>query len=131
MNERIRRPRRLARLLLLVGAVACGDKPVWSGAPEPASIAMSPSHGIALNVGIQASLGVVVRDAAGNLIPDITGRQLAFTSRNPSVATVDSTGRVTAVRVGSTYVVATLPTATRMLADSVSVTVLTTLDRAL
>jgi hypothetical protein len=118
-----------ARWLVVVGCATCSEPVPLSPPPEPASITISPSHGIALNLGGQTSIGVVVRDAAGIPIAVIAGPPLAFTSRNPSVVAVDSTGRVSAVRLGVTYVVASLPTATRVLTDSIFVAVMTTLDR--
>ncbi|HKV71484.1 MAG TPA: Ig-like domain-containing protein [Gemmatimonadales bacterium] len=72
--------------------------------PVPvASVAVSPRLDT-LQVGTQVTLSAVTKDAIGNTL---TGRQVTWTSRSPSIATVDAFGTVTAVAVGVDSVLAT------------------------
>ena len=76
---------------------------VVSVAPVPvASLAVSPAS-LQLTVGEAAQLSADVRDAAGNPLD----RPVSWASADPSVATVDGSGNVTAEAVGSTSVTAT------------------------
>lgn len=126
MQIGIARVRGAARLFLVIGCLACGDVPL---VPLPlVSISIVGDSTFNVNVGGQVRLVVVARDVTGNLI--ISPRKVTFASRNPSVASVDSTGLVTAVAAGPpTYVVATLAAGHDVLADSVSVTVAMLIDR--
>lgn len=115
-----------ARLLPAIGCLACGDVPIVP--PSLASISIAGDSTFDLNVGGQTRLVVVARDVIGNLI--VSPGNVTFASRNPSVASVDATGLVTAVAAGpQTYVVATLAAGHDVLADSVSVLVTMLLDR--
>ena len=72
--------------------------------PQPvASVAVTPESGILLVVGT-VRLSATVRDANGKLL---VGRPITWTSDNAAVATVDASGVVTGVSVGSATVVAT------------------------
>ncbi|MBK8250064.1 MAG: Ig-like domain-containing protein [Gemmatimonadetes bacterium] len=57
-----------------------------------------------LTIGATAQLAATPRDAAGNAL---SGRTIAWASSNTSIATVNTTGLVTAVAAGSTTVTAT------------------------
>lgn len=59
---------------------------------------------IELNVGDTTMLSAVPHDRAERPLPD---RRVVWTSLNPAVATVDSTGRVIAVSEGSAYITVT------------------------
>ncbi len=72
---------------------------------EIAAIDLTPSTPVTLIPGATASVTSAVRDARGQVV---TGRTVAYSSETPAVATVDANGRVTAVGVGTTRVVASL-----------------------
>jgi uncharacterized protein YjdB len=72
--------------------------------PVPvSSVIISPAQ-LSLIVGGQSALSVQVRDAAGNVL---TGRAVAYTSSDPTVATVASSGVVTGMKVGTATITAT------------------------
>ena len=71
--------------------------------PAVASVQVSLNSG-SIAVLQQTQATAVLRDAAGNVL---TGRALAWSSSNSSVATVDANGVVRGVSVGSTNIVAT------------------------
>ena len=81
-----------------------------------ASVQISPTT-ISATVGDTARLGATVRDGSGAVLAD---RAVAWTSSNPTVATVSATGLVTAVSAGTANIVAT--------ADGVSVTAAATVS---
>jgi len=68
-----------------------------------ASVATAPRFDT-LQVGTQVTLSAVTKDGVGNTL---TGRLITWTSRSPSIATVNSSGTVTAVAVGVDSVLAT------------------------
>lgn len=68
-----------------------------------ASVALSPGS-VSLTVGQTAALTATAHDANGNVLQ---GRGVSWSSGNPSVATVSSSGMVTGVGVGSTGITAT------------------------
>ena len=68
-----------------------------------ATVAVSPTSS-SLTVGQTQQLGVTTKDAASNIL---TGRTVTWTSANSSIATVSSTGLVTAVAEGSATITAT------------------------
>ncbi|MGI8547056.1 MAG: Ig-like domain-containing protein [Gemmatimonadaceae bacterium] len=73
-------------------------------APAPvASVAVSPSSGT-IAVGGTLALSATVRDASGNTL---SGRTVTWSSSTPQVATVSSSGVVTAVAPGSATITAT------------------------
>ncbi len=85
--------------------------------PMPvASIALSPSAP-SLVAGGSLTLTAVLKDADGTVL---TGRAVTWASGNAAIASVDGTGKVTAVAVGSTAITATSGTASAQ----VTVTVL-------
>ena len=68
-----------------------------------ANVAVSPSN-VSLAVGSNTGLTATATDANGNVI---TGAPIAWTTSNPGVATVSSSGLVTAVGAGSATITAT------------------------
>jgi uncharacterized protein YjdB len=74
--------------------------------PTPiATITLTPSTKTIL-AGETASFTATAKDASGNVL---SGRVLVWTSSNPTVASVSSTGVATATGVGSTTITATAP----------------------
>lgn len=68
-----------------------------------ASVTVSPASKT-MNVGDTATFSATTKDAQGHVL---TGRAIAWSSDNTAVATVDSTGLVTAVAAGSANITAT------------------------
>ena len=73
----------------------------------PASVTVSPSSGT-LTVGQTVTLGATVRDAAGNVI---AGAMVTWSSSDAAIATVSSSGVVSAVAAGTATITATSGTA--------------------
>lgn len=104
-------------MLALTVGVSCSEPT----APEveeslPAALAIDQGDVSFRDPGDSLPLSVTVRDQAG---AEMSGVSVSWTSRDPSVATADGAGLVTAVDAGSTYVVASVGT----LSDSVLVAV--------
>ncbi|HET9065710.1 MAG TPA: Ig-like domain-containing protein [Gemmatimonadales bacterium] len=96
------RQRRALLLTLLVGACGGGDSGTNSP-PPPATVA---SIDIALSnpnisVGGTSQATAVLKDASGN---QLSGRTVAWSSSNASIASVGSTGLITALSAGSTTI---------------------------
>jgi hypothetical protein len=102
-------------LALIVG---CHDDDDPTTPQQSGSIAISP-RSLSLTVGGNGSLTTTVKNSAGAVVPGATA---TWVSRKPAIATVDNSGRVAALAVGTTTVVATYT----QLSDSVSVTVTAT-----
>lgn len=68
-----------------------------------ASVVVTPSR-LSVGVGASVPVAVEVRDGAGMVV---VGRKVAWASRDPSVATVSSTGVVTGVAPGPVQIAAT------------------------
>ena len=68
-----------------------------------ATVTVSPATS-SLNIGATLQLSVVTKDSAGNVL---TGRTVTWSSNSPAVATVSTTGQVTAVATGSASITAT------------------------
>lgn len=111
---------------LLVMAGACSSASGPKDEAQSIVVTVSGQHQVGLNLRGGITLTVVAKDATGATIA-VPG-PLKFTSRDPSIATVDTTGLVFGRAVGDTFVVATLQTSTRILADSVDVDVATLLS---
>lgn len=108
-----------------MAAAGCAGSPIDSSM-IPHSIVATGPHGIDPHDGLAAETGpvgariplqVVARNSSGEQVSP-SGRY-AFTSRNPSVLTVDSTGMVTLVAGGVAFVVVALPVGATNLTDSV------------
>jgi hypothetical protein len=108
-------PAAIMGLALIAG---CHDDDGPTPPKQSGSIAISP-RSLALTVGGSGSLTTTVKNSAGAVVP---GASATWLSRKPAIATVDNSGRVAALAVGTTTVVATYT----QLSDSVSVTVTAT-----
>jgi hypothetical protein len=108
-------PAAIMGLALIAG---CHDDDGPTPPKQSGSIAISP-RSLALTVGGSGSLTTTVKNSAGAVVP---GAAAIWVSRKPAIATVDNSGRVAALAVGTTTVVATYT----QLSDSVSVTVTAT-----
>ena len=111
----------LARLALAIGCAACGD---LGSVPPPqvVSISISPGPTIDIKLGTTHPLAVLEMNAAGQLVAIASPASVRFTSRDTTRVLVDSTGMLTAVGTGATYVVAAWGSP-RTLVDSVRVVV--------
>ena len=90
--------------LLVAFLVACGDDPSAPGAPPLGANAVRLTPRVLdLKAGESQSLQVVVTDASGR---PISAPAVAWSSNRPTVATVDGSGTVTAVTVGSAQIIA-------------------------
>lgn len=90
---------------LVVLITACGGGSTEPSAPPPvpvASILIDPAS-VSLTPGGTRTLTATTRDATGGVLP---GRAITWTSANASVATVSTSGTVTAVAPGATTVTA-------------------------
>jgi hypothetical protein len=105
-------PAAVMGLALIAG---CHDDDNPTTPKQSGSIAISP-RSLSLTVGASGSLTTTVKNSAGAVVP---GASAIWLSRKPAIATVDNSGRVAALAVGTTTVVATFS----QLSDSVSVTV--------
>jgi N-acetylneuraminic acid mutarotase len=88
----------LAALSLSAAAsLACGGDPAGRAAEPQLTLS---ADSVVVNVGASASVTATVVNA---------DEQAQFVSRNSAVATVNASGAISGVGIGSTYVVATLP----------------------
>jgi uncharacterized protein YjdB len=81
-----------------------GSADVTVTAVPVATVEVSPSTSD-LTIGQTAQLSAIAKDAKGNVL---TGRPASWTSGAPSVATISSTGLVTAVGAGNAVIFATV-----------------------
>jgi uncharacterized protein YjdB len=87
--------------IISVAAACCsGDQISISVTQEVASVQVSPSS-TSIDVGASRQFNVEARDANGNPVPGVSA---TWSSSNLSVATVTSTGRVSAVSQGSAQI---------------------------
>jgi hypothetical protein len=97
----------LVGLLTVAGLTACGDKitvPPATSAPLDnvvREVVVSPSTVSNLQVGASVTLAASVNAGAG-----VTVRTVTWSSSDATVATVDATGKVTGVKVGSATIIA-------------------------
>lgn len=111
--------RQIAAVLMLALAAACGDGPTGGSGPRPgpgpqkpdpdtttvvASVELDPGS-LDLLVAGTRGMSAIVRSHRGDMI---TGRMLQWTSSDSSVARVDINGNVTALKLGTTLITATL-----------------------
>lgn len=95
-------------------------------APMRLAFAQSYARGIILHLSTSVTPQLVVITDRGDSISP-AGR-LSFVSRNPEVISVDTSGTMTAVKLGSAWVVASLAPFDQLLRDSVLVNVRCTLE---
>jgi alpha-tubulin suppressor-like RCC1 family protein/uncharacterized protein YjdB len=118
MSDRLIRSRLVALAVAGVAfAAACSSEPVDPSTLVPvASVSLLPPTPV-VGVGAMAALTAVARSADGTPLPD---RIVTFTSADPSVATVDGAGVVTALAAGTTDITATSETRSRTVPLTVS-----------
>ena len=95
-----------------------GTAAITVSAPPPAPVAtvsVSPASSTLL-VGATVQLSATTRDANNNVL---TGRVVTWASANPGIASVNSTGLVSAVGAGSTTITATSETKTGTATENV------------
>lgn len=108
MKLATRRWARLACLLpgFVLGIGACskpdGGGPGPTGPVSVATLTISPAQ-VSVQIGATQQLTAETRDASGNLL---TGRTITWSSTNPNVASVSTTGLVTGVGQGSARIAA-------------------------
>ncbi len=93
--------------LMVALATGCGDgavEPVPPPAPVPTTITISPASATLQSLGETVRLAATVQDQNGQTM---SGATVAWASSDPSVATVDASGLVTAVANGNAMVTAT------------------------
>ena len=95
-----------------------GTAAITVSAPPPAPVAtvsVSPASSSPL-IGATVQLSATLRDANNNVL---TGRVVTWASANPSIASVNSTGLVSAIAAGSTTITATSETKTGTATENV------------
>ncbi|MCC6245657.1 MAG: Ig domain-containing protein [Gemmatimonadaceae bacterium] len=102
-------------LRLAPGATATVAEPV--ALFEIADLELAPGGALALTVGGSATLTPTVRDSRG---APVLGRTVVFSSDAPTIASVDGTGRVTALAPGSARITATLGEISKTVTASVA-----------
>jgi len=90
-------------LLLAAAALSCTNDALDPNREAVASVVVVPNR-LSVGVGASSPLTVEVRDAAGSVL---TGRKVAWASKDPTVATVSEGGVVTGVKAGPVQVAAT------------------------
>lgn len=113
----MRQIRRLVPALLLLAAAGACDEGTGPDTGAAESVDISPAADTLAALQDTTRLLATVRDRSGRVLPDVSVR---WTSLEPEVASVDSTGRVVARGVGAARIVA----ASGELADTAEVTVL-------
>jgi hypothetical protein len=81
--------------------IGCGQSPATSAAVATVAVSLDTSS---LTPGQRATATAIPRDASGNAL---TGRAIVWSSSNASVAKVDASGQVTAVKPGTARIKAT------------------------
>ena len=94
--------------------VTVSSVPVASIVVSPKPVSLTPSQTQQLSVQLFDSIGGAV---------STSGRSISWLSRDPTIASVSSSGQVGGIAAGSTYVVVSTPGASALLYDSVSVAV--------
>jgi alpha-tubulin suppressor-like RCC1 family protein len=90
--------------VVLLGITSCGGNGGSNAPPEPvASVTIVPST-LSLTVGQTQQLTAVLRDAAG---AELSGRAVTWTTSDAAVATVSTSGMVSALSTGSATIEAT------------------------
>ena len=102
----IRKPLLAAILPLAAALAACDETPV--NLPEATSVSV-PAAEMKMTVGDAAPMAAQVLDQQGHVM---SGRSVAYTSDNPSVASVDASGMVRATSPGTATVTAVFGSAT-------------------
>ena len=98
---------------------ACGEPTGLPDLPHPSTIELSESALLFTSLAEVQSLTAVVRDSEGL---EITNAEVVWTSTDPSVATISSSGAVTAVGMGQATMEATSGTASSLATATVEQT---------
>lgn len=107
--------RTLFLAVLAAGLSACGGSD--STGPEVASITITPADAVMDFLGSTVQFSARVEDQDGDVI---TGVQVLWSSSNPGVASIDLTGRATALAAGSVQITASASGVTGQATLSVS-----------
>ena len=99
----VARWRAVGAVALLAAALSCSNDALDPDRTAVASVVVNPSR-VSVGVGASAPLAAEVRDASGALL---TGRKIAWATKDPTVATVSDAGVVTGVKPGPVQVAAT------------------------
>ena len=93
--------------MTMVAAAACGASESASpgASPTVSTVVVTHAQGSAIRVGTPVPMTVVAKSAQGQIL---TGRPVMWSSRVPSVATVDASGVALALSPGSTTIDATV-----------------------
>ena len=125
IRKKRQHPGKTAALLAVLFAAglsitsACGDdtvEPVPPPAPVPTTITISPASATLQSLGETVRLAATVQDQNGQTM---SGATVAWASGDPSVATVDASGLVTAAANGTATVTATAGSASASTAVTV------------
>src|SRR3972149_347146 len=114
----------IASPVLAVNSGSSGGTGTSGGGSGSDGTAASPGYQktVSLEAGTTTQLSVSARDVTGTRYPNIN---VVWSSGDPAIATVDSTGKVTAISNGSTIITSKLTmTDGTIITDSVWVTVL-------
>jgi trimeric autotransporter adhesin len=101
-SESVLRIRRMLAGIVALASWACSGSTQPDATPQVADIVVNPSA-VTLSLNAQQPLQALVRNAAGELVPDAS---VTWTAENAAIATVSPTGVVTAVGLGSTQIAA-------------------------
>jgi hypothetical protein len=114
--------RSLVASTLLTLAIGCGGSNPAAPDVRELTLHFEGYAGRSLGMVVGSTIKVVadVRDGSGQIQ---TGAPVAFSSTQPSIANVSSAGAVSALAMGSCYIVAVAQGRTGSFRDSVSVTV--------
>jgi hypothetical protein len=112
--SRLTGARRLATLLILATAAACGDGPTGTERPpvqqpgeqQPPAVALVEIEPGSLQLPVEGTraLSVKLRAQSGAVL---TGRTVTWSSSDPTVVRVDENGNITALREGTAVIMAT------------------------
>lgn len=97
------RIRTLGALAVLAISLSCSNDTLDPNRAAVASVVVLPSS-MSVGVGASAPLTAEVRDADGTLL---TGRKVAWATKDPAIATVSGAGAVTGVSPGAVQIAAT------------------------
>ena len=116
-------------VLLALFAVGCASKEIAAPPelePEPTSLRIGDGLAIGIHLGVQFELPLRLLSDSSEILAIPQG--LLVESRNPAIIGVDSGAFITARAMGSAWIVASLVTGARTLADSVEVRVVCTME---
>jgi len=101
-SESVSAIRRTLAGIVALASWACSGSTQPDATPQVADIVVNPSS-VTLSLNAQQPLQALVRNAAGELVPDAS---VTWTTENGGIASVSDAGVVTAVGLGSTQVAA-------------------------